>query len=142
MINEFNALKKEGLGVDELHFYDNYVPLVNDVDRKYSYEDTIELVRTVLEPLGSEYLGKYDATVHARVIDVFESPGKRSGAFSWGSYASRGLVFLNHTEKFSDVSTFAHEFGHCLHRDYSIKNQPYIYYQKPIWVRGWSLMSS
>jgi len=134
VISEFNDLKKEGIGVEELHFYDNYVPLVDNVDRNYSYEDTIDLVRTALGPLGTEYLSKYDATVNARVIDVFESPGKRSGAFSWGSYASRGLVFLNHTEKFSDVSIFAHEFGHCLHRDYSIKNQPYIYYQNPIFL--------
>ena len=134
VISEFNALKQEELGIEELHFYDNYVPLVKDVDKKYSYEEAIELVRTALEPLGAEYLRKYDATVRARVIDVFESPGKRSGAFSWGSYASRGLIFLNYTEKFSDVSTFAHEFGHCLHRDYSIENQPYIYYQNPIFL--------
>ncbi len=134
VIGEFNKLKREELGIDELHFYDNYVPLVKDVNKKYSYEEAIELVRTALAPLGAEYLRKYDATVHARVIDVFESPGKRSGAFSWGSYASRGLIFLNYTEKFSDVSTFAHEFGHCLHRDYSIENQPYIYYQNPIFL--------
>ncbi len=128
------ALKKEGLGIEELHFYDNYVPLVKEIDKKYSYEEAIELVRTALEPLGAAYLRKYDATIRARVIDVFESSGKRSGAFSWGSYASRGLIFLNYTEKFSDVSTFAHEFGHCLHRDYSIENQPYIYYQNPIFL--------
>ncbi len=134
VISEFNALKQEELGIEELHFYDNYVPLVEEVDKKYSYEDAIELVRTALTPLGAEYLRKYDSTVNARVIDVFESPGKRSGAFSWGSYASRGLIFLNYTEKFSDVSTFAHEFGHCLHRDYSIENQPYIYYQNPIFL--------
>ncbi len=134
VIGEFNALKQEELGIEELHFYDNYVPLVKDVDKKYSYEEAIELVRTALGPLGADYLRKYDATVCARVIDVFESPGKRSGAFSWGSYASRGLIFLNYTEKFSDVSTFAHEFGHCLHRDYSIENQPYIYYQNPIFL--------
>ena len=134
VVSEFNALKQEALGVEELHFYDNYIPLVVDVDKEYSYEETIDLVRTALEPLGSEYSRKYDATVNARVIDVFESAGKRSGAFSWGSYASRGLVFLNHTGKFSDVSTFAHEFGHCLHRDYSIGNQPYLYYQNPIFL--------
>ena len=134
VVSEFNALKQEALGAEELHFYDNYIPLVVDVDKEYSYEETIDLVRTALEPLGSEYSRKYDATVNARVIDVFESAGKRSGAFSWGSYASRGLVFLNHTGKFSDVSTFAHEFGHCLHRDYSIGNQPYLYYQNPIFL--------
>lgn len=134
VICEFNALKQEELGIEEMHFYDNYVPLVEEVDKKYSYEEAIELVRTALTPLGEEYLRKYDSTVSARVIDVFESPGKRSGAFSWGSYASRGLIFLNYTEKFSDVSTFAHEFGHCLHRDYSIENQPYIYYQNPIFL--------
>ncbi|NUN24798.1 MAG: hypothetical protein HUU09_15310, partial [Candidatus Jettenia caeni] len=100
-ISEFNVLKQEELGIEKLHFYDNYVPLVHEVDKKYSYEEAIDLVRTALEPLGAEYLRKYDSTVHARVIDVFESPGKRSGAFSWGSYASRGLIFLNYTEKFS-----------------------------------------
>ncbi len=134
VISDFNALKREELGIKELHFYDNYIPLIADVDKSFSYEETIDLVRTALRPLGSEYIERYDATVNARVIDVFESAGKRSGAFSWGSYASRGLVFLNHTGKFSDVSTFAHEFGHCLHRDYSIENQPFIYYQNPIFL--------
>ncbi len=134
VISDFNALKKEGLGIEELHFYDNYVPLGKEVNKKYSYEEALELVRNSLEPLGAAYLGKYDVTVRARVIDAFESPGKRSGAFSWGSYASRGLIFLNYTEKFSDVSTFAHEFGHCLQRDYSIENQPYLYYQNPIFL--------
>ncbi|MCP5006408.1 MAG: oligoendopeptidase F [Planctomycetes bacterium] len=134
VINEFNALKQNELGISELHFYDNYVPLVEDVDKEYPYQETIELVRSALEPLGIEYTEKYDDTIKARVIDVFESRNKRSGAFSWGSYASRGLVFLNHTGKFSDVSTFAHELGHCLHRDYSIKNQPFIYYQNPIFL--------
>jgi oligoendopeptidase F len=133
-ISEFNGLKQKALGIEELHFYDNYVPLVNDVDKKFPYEEAIELVRTALAPLGAAYIKRYDATVHARVIDVLESPGKRSGAFSWGSYASRGLIFLNYTEKFSDVSTFAHEFGHCLHRDYSIEKQPYVYYQNPIFL--------
>ncbi|HHT9138036.1 MAG TPA: oligoendopeptidase F [Candidatus Wunengus sp. YC60] len=134
VISEFNALKQEELGIEELHFYDNYVPLVDEAEKKYSYEEALDLARKALEPLGAEYLRKYDATVRARVIDVFEYFGKRSGAFSWGSYASRGLIFLNYTEKFSDVSTFAHEFGHCLHRDYSIGNQPYIYYQNPIFL--------
>jgi len=134
VISEFNGLKQKELGIEELHFYDNYVPLVKDVDKKFSYEEAIELVRTALAPLGTAYIKRYDATVRARVIDVLESPGKRSGAFSWGSYASRGLIFLNYTEKFSDVSTFAHEFGHCLHRDYSIESQPYIYYQNPIFL--------
>ena len=134
VISEFNGLKQKELGVEELHFYDNYVPLVKDVDKRFPYEEAIELVRTALAPLGAAYIKRYDATVRARVIDVLESPGKRSGAFSWGSYASRGLIFLNYTEKFSDVSTFAHEFGHCLHRDYSIENQPYIYYQNPIFL--------
>ncbi|MBM4054754.1 MAG: oligoendopeptidase F [Planctomycetes bacterium] len=134
VISEFNALKRKELEVEELHFYDNYVPLVKEIDKNYSYEDAIGLVRTALKPLGSEYLKKYDATINARVIDVFETPGKRSGAFSWGSYMSRGIIFMNYTEKFSDVATFAHEFGHCLHRDYSIENQPYIYYQNPIFL--------
>ncbi|OQZ02097.1 MAG: oligoendopeptidase F [Candidatus Brocadia sp. UTAMX1] len=134
VISEFNALKQKELGVEELHFYDNYVPLVKDVAKRFPYEDAIELVRAALAPLGTAYIRMYDDTVRMRVIDVFESPGKRSGAFSWGSYASRGLIFLNYTEKFSDVSTFAHEFGHCLHRNYSIENQPYIYYHNPIFL--------
>jgi len=134
VISEFNILKKEELGIEELHFYDNYIPLAKEVDKEYTYHETIDLVRSALEPLGSGYLKKYDAAIKARVIDVFESQNKRSGAFSWGSYASRGIVFLNHTGKFSDVSTFAHELGHCLHRDYSIENQPYIYYQNPVFL--------
>ncbi len=134
VISEFNSLKKKELGISELHFYDNYVPLVEDIDKEYPYQETIALVRSALKPLGSGYLAKYNDTIKARVIDVFESRNKRSGAFSWGSYASRGLVFLNHTGKFSDVSTFAHELGHCLHRDYSIENQPFIYYQNPIFL--------
>ncbi|MDR4507459.1 MAG: oligoendopeptidase F [Candidatus Brocadiaceae bacterium] len=134
VIGEFNALKQEELGIKELHFYDNYVPLVKNIDKEYPYKDAVDLVRTALQPLGEEYIMKFKEAVNARVIDVFESQNKRSGAFSWGSYASRGLIFLNYTGKFTDVSTFAHEFGHCLHRDYSIKSQPFIYYQNPIFL--------
>jgi len=133
VLSELNRLRKEELKIQELHAYDNYVPLVS-LEKEFTYEETAELTRKSVEILGVEYLNKLDSAVEARVIDVFESQGKRSGAFSWGSYLSRGYVFLNYAGKTRDIFTYANEFGHCLHRDFSYQNQPFHYSENPIFL--------
>lgn len=134
VVNEFNTIKKEFLNIEDFHHYDSYVPLVKDVPADFSYEDAVELVREVVSPLGEEYVRKFEASLKNRVIDVFESKQKMSGAFSIGTFSSHGYVFMNYTGKLKDVTTFAHEFGHCLHRDFSSAAQPYIYSQNVLFL--------
>lgn len=130
----FNEYKKKTFKIDELHPYDAYVPLPDETRNEFSYEECVEIVRKALAPLGEDYLKKFEDSLQARVVDVFETPRKRSGAYSWGSYRSRGYVFLNYTGKLRDISTFAHEFGHSLHRDYSYQHQPSWYADNPIFL--------
>lgn len=133
VLSEFNQLRKEELNIEDLHIYDNYVPLVS-LEKEFTYEETAEVTRKSVEILGEEYLNQLDAAVNANVIDVCESQGKRSGAFSWGSYLSRGYVFLNYAGKTRDIFTYAHEFGHCIHRDLSCQNQPFHYSDNPTFL--------
>lgn len=126
-----NFLRKKVLKLKKLEPFDLRVPLAK-ASVSYSYEKIIEITRKSLTILGKEYLKTYDDALKNKVVDVMESKSKRSGAFSWGSYLSRGYVFLNQTNKSSDISTFTHEMGHCLHRDFSKANQPFRYYGNPI----------
>ncbi len=130
-LQEYYRYKRERLGVDMLQPYDLSAPL-SDHDHRYEYSEVVEISRKALEVLGDVYSKKYDDALASRVVDVYENKYKRSGAYSWGSYKSRGYIFLNFTGKGRDLSTFIHEMGHCLHRDFSIQRQPYMYYQNPI----------
>lgn len=130
-LQEYYRYKQETLQVGALQPYDLSAPL-SDHDHRYTYPEVIEISREALKILGDEYIKKYDDALTSRVVDVYENKYKRSGAYSWGSYNSRGYIFLNFTGKGRDLSTFIHEMGHCLHRDFSIQQQPYIYYQNPI----------
>jgi len=133
-LTDFNEYKKKTFKIDELHQYDAYVPLPDETRNEFSYEECVEIVRKALAPLGEEYRKKFEDSLTARVVDVFETPRKQSGAYSWGSFKSRGYVFLNYTGKFRDLSTFAHEFGHCLHRDFSCQSQPSWYSHNSIFL--------
>jgi oligoendopeptidase F len=127
VLTRLNNLRKKELKLKDLHFYDVYAPLVA-LDKTVTYEQSIKITREAVSILGPKYLKKYETALKNKVVDVYESVGKRSGAFSWGSYSSCGYVFLNHTDKPHDLFTFAHEFGHSIHRDFSIENQPFHYY--------------
>jgi len=133
-LHRYTALRKKRLGVDELHMYDLYVPMVSEVDRHYTYEEAKAIVKEGLAPLGEEYLSVLQEGFDNRWIDVYENEGKRSGAYSWGTYGSHPYVLLNFHGTLNDVFTLAHEMGHSIHSWYSDKNQPFTYAGYKIFV--------
>ncbi|MCC5466986.1 oligoendopeptidase F [Pelosinus baikalensis] len=124
-LHRYVSLKKKALGVEEIHMYDLYAPMVKDVEIQLSYSEALDLVRQALAPLGEEYIVNFNKGIDSHWIDVYENQGKRSGAYSWGVYGVHPFVFLNYNGQFSDASTLAHEMGHALHSFYSAKSQPY-----------------
>ncbi len=119
------GLRKKVLGIDEMHMYDVYAPIVKNADVKYPYEKAKEMVLEALKPLGSEYIGVLKTAFTDGWIDVFETKGKTTGAYSWGVYGTHPYVLLNHTGELNSVFTLAHELGHAMHTYKSDKAQPY-----------------
>ncbi len=133
-LHKYMSLRKKLLKVNELHMYDVYVPLIQDVKMDIPYEEAKRLVINGLQPLGSEYLAKLEEGLEAGWIDVYENEGKTSGAYSWGSYKTHPYVLLNFDDKLDDAYTLAHEMGHSMHTYYSNLTQPYVYSQYSIFV--------
>lgn len=127
-------LRKKMLGVEELHMYDVYAPLLPESGKEYSFEEAKAIVLEGLKPMGEEYLGILKEGFENRWIDVYENEGKRSGAYSWGSYESQPYVLLNYRGTLDNVFTLAHEMGHSIHSYYSKKNQPFAYAGYKIFV--------
>ena len=127
-------IRKKALGVDELHFYDIYAPMVEDIDWKISYDEAKDIVVKALAPMGEEYVSHIKEGFNNGWVDVYENTGKRSGAFSWGAYGTHPYVFLNYSDALNDVFTVIHEMGHAMHTYYSNANQPYIYAEYKIFV--------
>lgn len=121
------ALRKKLLGLDELHMYDVYVPMIEGVDKKISYEEAKAIVKKGLAILGEDYVKLLEEGFTGGWIDVYENHGKRSGAYSWGAYGTHPYVLLNFSENLNSVFTLAHEMGHALHSFYSDQKQPYVY---------------
>ncbi|QZT35114.1 oligoendopeptidase F [Caldalkalibacillus thermarum TA2.A1] len=134
VFQRYMKLRKKALGLDELHMYDLYVPLVQDVEMKYTYEEAKQLVRDSLQPLGEEYLAVVDEGFNSGWIDVYENVGKRSGAYSSGTYGTPPYILLNYQENLDNVFTLTHEMGHSVHSYFSCKEQPYIYSDYTIFV--------
>lgn len=126
-MHDYVALRKHELGVDELHFYDVYAPMVSDYDWKVTYNEAKEIVLKALAPLGEDYVAKIKEGFETGWVDVRENVGKRSGAFSWGAYGTHPYVFLNYSDMLNDVFTVVHEMGHAMHTYYSNETQPYVY---------------
>lgn len=120
------ALRKRLLKVDELHMYDVYAPLVDQDEQKIDFEQAKQMVKEGLQPLGEDYIELLEKGFSERWIDVYENQGKRSGAYSWGSYGVHPYVLLNYNESLNHVFTLAHEMGHALHSWYSDQNQTYV----------------
>ena len=126
-MHAYVSLRKQVLGVDELHFYDIYAPMVSDITMKIPYEEAKDIALKALAPLGEEYLSKVKEGFESGWVDIYENTGKRTGAFSWGTYGVHPYVFLNYTDTLNDVFTLVHEMGHAMHTYYSNANQPYPY---------------
>ena len=121
-MHRYVRLRKKMLGVDELHFYDIYTPLLQDVDKKIPFADAKQTVYDALAPLGEDYRKVLKQGFENRWIDVYENEGKRSGAYSAGA-AVHPYVLLNYTGTLDSQFTLAHEMGHALHSYYSNKTQ-------------------
>ncbi len=132
-LHRYTALRKKLLGVDELHFYDIYTPIVADADATVPYEDAQQIVLEGLAPLGEEYQAMLREGFQNRWIDVYENVGKRSGGYSSTSTA-HPFVLLNYHGTLSDVFTLAHEMGHSLHTYLSQAHQPTAYQPYVIFV--------
>lgn len=133
-LHRYVSLRKRLLGVEELHMYDLYVPMVADAEKKIPFEQAKKMVLEGLAPMGEEYLSLLKEGFSKRWIDVYENQGKRSGAYSWGAYGVHPYVLLNYQENLNNVFTLAHEMGHALHSWYSDKEQPYVYAGYKIFV--------
>lgn len=120
---EYMAIRKKRLGVEELHLYDLYVPVISDFDIKLTYEEACEWVCEGLAPLGEEYIATLREAFTSGWVDVYENKGKRSGAYSWGCYGVHPYVLLNHTDDLGGAMTLAHELGHAMHSFYSNQKQ-------------------
>lgn len=134
LLHRYVALRKRALGVEELHMYDLYTPLVKDVDMEIPYEEAKELMVQGLAPLGDEYVQIVKDGLDSRWVDVRETRGKRSGAYSSGAYDTQPFILMNWQDNVNNLFTLAHEFGHSVHSHYTRANQPYPYGDYSIFV--------
>ncbi len=130
---DYVKLRKKIMGLEELHMYDLYTPVVPDFDMKITFEQAKEIVFKALEPMGKEYLAILKEGFENRWIDVYENQGKTSGAYSAGARV-HPYVLLNHKDTLNCMFTLAHEMGHAIHSYLSNKNQPVIYSNYVIFV--------
>ncbi len=134
-MHKYIEMRKQILGVETLHLFDTYVPLVKNVDMKMSYKEAEEIVIESVAPLGAEYQNILRKGLKSeRWVDRYENANKRSGAYSSGCYDSMPYILMNYKGIIKDVFTLAHEAGHSMHSYYSHKNQPYQYSDYPIFL--------
>lgn len=134
LLHRYIKLRKKVLGLDELHMYDLYTPLVKDVKMEIGYEEAKEIILNGLSPLGEEYINVLKEGFENRWVDVHENKGKRSGAYSSGSYGTNPYVLMNWQNNVNNLFTLAHEFGHSVHSYYTRKTQAYPYGNYSIFV--------
>jgi oligoendopeptidase F len=133
-MHRYVTIRKKLLGLDELHMYDLYTPLVQDIKMEIPFEEAKKIVAQGLEPLGEDYLKILREGYSNRWIDIYENENKRSGAYSWGAYGTHPYVLLNYNDTLNNVFTLAHEMGHAIHSYHSDKTQPYVYAGYKIFV--------
>ena len=133
VIHKYYKMKKEILGVSELHLYDVYAPLVEGSSKKYEYEYAKRIVTDVLEIFGSDYVKTLKFGID-NWIDVYPTPHKRTGGYSGGAYDTYPYILLNYQNKYNDMSTLIHELGHSMHSYYARKSNPYQYGDYAIFV--------
>ena len=133
-LHAYVSLRKKCLGVDELHMYDIYTPMISDVAKKVTYKEAQETICKALAVLGDDYVELLKAGFANRWIDVYENKGKQGGAYSATAYGCHPYMLLNYNDTFDDMFTTAHEMGHSMHSHYSNSAQPYIYSNYKIFV--------
>lgn len=132
---KYYDLRKRKMGLDEIHHYDTYVPILSDIEVQHDWNEAVEVVCDALEPLGDEYCNIMRDGLSGRWCDRYPNVGKQSGAFSYGTYDGNPYIMMNYQPTvLNDVFTLAHEAGHSMHSYFSIQNQPYEYYHYTIFV--------
>lgn len=134
LLNRYMKLRKRILQLDELHMYDLYVPIVKETSEEITYEQARDTIIAALAPLGQNYVNTLGRAFTERWIDVFETPGKRGGAYSGGSYSTLPYILLNFQNKRDSMYTLAHELGHSMHSFFTRNTQPYQYGDYTIFV--------
>jgi oligoendopeptidase F len=134
LLHRYVKLRKKVLGLKELHMYDLYTPLVKDVKMDIKYDEAKDIVLKGLAPLGEDYLNVLKEGFENRWVDVHENKGKRSGAYSSGSYGTNPYILLNWQDNVNNLFTLVHEFGHSVHSYYTRKTQAYPYGNYSIFV--------
>ncbi|MDO5562930.1 MAG: oligoendopeptidase F [Synergistaceae bacterium] len=124
-VHRYVEIRRRALRLKDIHMYDLYTPLVADPYKDISWSQAKEMMFEALAPLGEKYLEQVRKGLSEGWADVFANKGKRSGAYSWGSYATHPYIFMNYTNSLNDVSTLVHEMGHSMHSFYSRQGQPY-----------------
>lgn len=131
---KYYNLKKKVLNVEQLHIYDVYAEMVKTSNKKYEYEDAKKIIRNALSIFGDEYIKVIDKAFDENWIDVFENKGKKSGAYSWGTYNTNPYILTNYSYDYNGISTLAHELGHSVHSYFSNNNNPYSLSGYPIFL--------
>lgn len=134
MMYRYVAVRKKVLGVDKLHMYDVYTPIVAAQNQTYEFEQAKQMVLEALKPMGEDYLSHAREGLENRWIDIYPNKGKKGGAYSWGCYDSQPFILLNYTKNLDSVFTLIHEMGHSIHSYYSITAQDYAYSDYKIFV--------
>lgn len=134
LLHRYVSLRKRVLGLDEHHMYDLFAPLVKEVDMEYTYEEAAQTMVESFAPLGEEYVSIVKQGLENRWVDVEETKGKRSGAYSSGAYGTNPYILMNWQNNVNNLFTLAHEFGHSMHSYYSRENQPFVYGDYSIFV--------
>jgi oligoendopeptidase F len=132
-LRRYHRLRKKVLGLDTYHAYDQLVPLI-EFDRKYQYTEVLDEIVRAMAPLGAEYQQNVRRAFGGRWIDVYENPGKRSGAYSAPVYGVHPYMLLNYNDTLDSVFTLAHEMGHSMHTMLSEAHQPFVYSDYTIFV--------
>ncbi len=127
--------RRQALGLENLHFFDTYVPIVKDVDFQMPYQEAVDTCVAALAPLGEDYTRTMATGLNGSWVDRYENRGKRSGAYSSGCYDSPPYILLNYEAgNINSLYTLIHEAGHSMHTHYSCRHQPYVYHGYTIFV--------
>lgn len=134
-VHAYFDMRRRKMGIDEIHHYDTYVPILTDVPSHHSWDQAVEVVLESLKPLGEEYGQILAGGLRGRWCDRYPNQGKQSGAFSCGTYDGEPYILMNYKpEVLNDVFTLTHEAGHSMHSFYSARSQPFQYYNYTIFV--------
>lgn len=133
-VHRYYALRKKLSGLADYSVYDNYYNIIPDPQSKITYEEAQGIIKKALEPLGEDYLKIIQKAFDERWVDVYENKGKRTGAYSWGTYTSAPFILMNFDDNLSSTLTLAHELGHSAHSFLTFANQPYIYSDSSIFL--------